>query len=103
MSFFEPISGADFDEKLEQARQTPGALIIDVRGTTEYERGHIPGARSVPLNQIPTLDEDRATPLFLYCHSGLRSSRACKALTQMGYATVTNLGGILDYTGMFEV
>lgn len=103
MSFFEPISGSDFGEKLEKARGTQGAMIIDVRGDAEYAEGHLPGAVNIPLNQIPTLDAAKDTPLFLYCRSGARSMRGCQALEQkLGFTNVTNLGGILDYKGPLE-
>ena len=46
------------------------AVVIDVRGDPSFEAGHIPGARSVPLDQI----ERRAAelkklgkPIVLYC------------------------------------
>ena len=62
MSFFEPISGADFDKKLEAARATAGARIIDVRSAVEFAEGHVPGVENIPLNQIPTLDAPKDTP-----------------------------------------
>jgi len=102
MSFFEPISGADFGEKLERARERAGAVIVDVRSEAEFGEGYVPGARNIPLNQVPSLDMPRETPLFLYCRSGARSSRGCKALEKLGYTDVTNLGGILDYKGPLE-
>lgn len=102
MSFFEPISGGNFGEKLEQARAMDGAVIVDVRSEAEFGEGYVPGARNIPLNQVPALDMPRETPLFLYCRSGARSARGCKALERLGYTSVTNLGGILDYTGPLE-
>ena len=102
MSFFEPISGADFDQKLEQARSVAGARIIDVRSAVEFAEGHIPGATNIPLNQIPALDAPQDAPLYLYCRSGARSARGCKALEKLGFTNVTNLGGILDYKGPVE-
>ena len=42
------------------------------------------------------------TPLFVYCHSGARSSQAVRALTRMGYNNVKNIGGIAAYTGEVE-
>ena len=43
MSFFEPISGADFDDKLKAARETLGAVILDVRSAAEYAGAMCPG------------------------------------------------------------
>ena len=102
MSFFEPISGADFDQKLEQARSVAGARIIDVRSAVEFAEGHIPGATNIPLNQIPALDAPKDVPIYLYCRSGARSARGCKALGKLGFTNVHNLGGILDYKGPVE-
>ena len=102
MSFFEPISGGDFDEKLERARAAEGAVIVDVRAEAEFADGHVPGAVNIPVNQVPKLDVPKDTPLFLYCRSGARSSRGCKALEKLGYTNVTNLGGILDHKGPVE-
>lgn len=102
MSFFEPISGSDFDQKLAQARAVPGARIIDVRSAVEFAEGHVPGVEHIPLNQIPTLDAPKDAPIYLYCRSGARSARGCKALAKLGFTNVTNLGGILDYKGPVE-
>ena len=102
MSFFEPISGADFDEKLAKARQTQDAMIIDVRSAAEVAEGYIPGAVNIPLKQIAELDADKQTPLFLYSHSGQQSVSGCKLLETRGYTNVTNLGGIVDYKGPLD-
>ena len=102
MSFFEPISGADFDAKLEKARQTQGAVIVDVRSAEERAAGYIPGTVHVPLAEIATLEADKDTPLFLYSRSGQQSVSGCKFLEELGFTHVTNLGGVVDYKGPME-
>ena len=97
MSFFNPISNGEFERKLTAARETEGAVIVDVRAPVEVAEGYIPGAVNIPLNQIPTLDKPKDTP-----RSGARSERAAKALGKLGYTNVTNLGGILDYSGPLQ-
>ena len=42
---------------------------------------------------------DRGAPLYVYCRSGGRSSRAAALLKRMGYTNVTDIGGIADYRG----
>jgi adenylyltransferase/sulfurtransferase len=74
--------------------------IIDVREPYEWEIGHIPGARLVPLDriaeEIPRLDKRRET--ILYCKVGGRSMRAARQLADAGVADVRNLaGGILRW------
>lgn len=74
--------------------------IIDVREPYEWEIGHIPGARLVPLDriaaEIPRLDKRRET--ILYCKVGVRSMYAARQLSDAGVSEVRNLaGGILRW------
>ena len=74
--------------------------IIDVREPYEWEIGHIPGARLVPLDriaaEIPRLDKRRET--ILYCKVGVRSMYAARQLADAGVFEVRNLaGGILRW------
>jgi molybdopterin/thiamine biosynthesis adenylyltransferase/rhodanese-related sulfurtransferase len=61
--------------------ETP-PVVIDVRDPDEYRDGHIEAA-------VP----DPATPVVLYCQTGLRSMLAAKALRDLGYTNVINLQG----------
>ena len=91
---------------LEEFHATPNALLVDVRNPSEYNAGHIPGSHNFALSRILQEAEeefpDKSQPLFVYCQSGARSARAGKLLDLMGYASVTDLGGIADYTGPKE-
>jgi molybdopterin/thiamine biosynthesis adenylyltransferase/rhodanese-related sulfurtransferase len=74
--------------------------IIDVREPYEWQIGHIPGARLVPLDriaaEIPRLDKRRET--ILYCKVGVRSMNAARQLADAGVSEVRNLaGGILRW------
>lgn len=74
--------------------------IIDVREPYEWQLGHIPGARLVPLDrlgeEIPRLDKRRET--ILYCKVGARSKFAAQQLADAGVTDVRNLaGGILRW------
>ena len=89
------------DAELERFRDTPGAVLLDVRTPEEYAAGHIPGSRNVPLDELhrSELPEDPETPLFVCCLSGARSRQAALLLRQAGYGDVTDLGGIQNYHG----
>lgn len=54
--------------------------LIDVRQPEEYEQGHIPGARLMPLGELDShADELRklaGRDLIFYCKGGVRSARA---------------------------
>jgi adenylyltransferase/sulfurtransferase len=74
--------------------------IIDVREPYEWQIGHIPGARLVPLDtipdEIPRLDKNRT--IILYCKVGGRSLHAARQLARAGAADVRNLsGGIIRW------
>jgi sulfur-carrier protein adenylyltransferase/sulfurtransferase len=74
--------------------------IIDVREPYEWQIGHIPGARLVPLDrigaEIPRLDKNRET--VIYCKVGARSLYAAQQLADAGVTEVRNLaGGILRW------
>ena len=91
---------------LEEFRASPNALLVDVRNPSEYGAGHIPGSINFALSRILQEAEaefpDKGQPLFVYCQSGARSARAGKLLELLGYESVTDLGGIADYTGPKE-
>lgn len=91
---------------LNAFRETPGALLLDVREEEDYHAGHIPGSTFVSLQAIPTpvlqTVSDKDTPLFVYCYRGNRSRYAVSILKEAGYTNVTNIGGIEFYHGDLE-
>ena len=92
-------------ERLNEFYEQENAILIDVRQPDEYAQGHIPGARSVPLQKLRDFSlevTDPDTPIYVYCLSGGRSARAVRALRGVGFTAVTDLGGINAYTGELE-
>ncbi|SMC76452.1 rhodanese-like domain-containing protein [Papillibacter cinnamivorans] len=76
--------------------------IIDVRTEEEYRSGHIPGSRNIPLHTIGPDNKklkDKDKRMFIYCYSGSRSWQACRRLKKLGFADVTNIGGITAWNG----
>ncbi|WP_019635212.1 rhodanese-like domain-containing protein [Paenibacillus fonticola] len=79
-----------------------GRVVIDVRETGEYMRGHIPGAKNIPLSQLQRrlgeIPHDK--DLLLYCQSGMRSKNAARILSKNGFSTLSHLaGGISAWRG----
>lgn len=102
MGLLGSLFGQGIDAHMETARATEGAVVLDVRTPDEFYEGHIEGARSFPLagiQSILTRIPQRETPLFVYCLSGARSAQACRVLDQLGYADVTDMGGITRWSG----
>ena len=95
----------NINDELKFARETEGAVIVDVREADEYAQGHIPGAINVPADNLETIQSiviDKDTPIFSYCLRGSRSRGAAKAMKAMGYTHVINMGGINKYKGELE-
>jgi len=74
---FETLTAAEFKEYMRTNKEK-NYLVIDVRQASEYEDGHIPGARLMPLTEVETrlftLPPDR--DLIFYCANGGRSQWA---------------------------
>jgi rhodanese-related sulfurtransferase len=69
--------------------------VIDVRDEHEWARGHIPGARLVPLDQLRA-DPERALgsrPIVFVCAKGVRSLTAAKLAERLGHTGLYNLEG----------
>lgn len=74
--------------------------LLDVRTPAEYACGHIDGFVNIPLDELRQhLSElDPAKPVYLHCHSGLRSYLACRILTGYGFDCHNLAGGYRFYS-----
>jgi molybdopterin/thiamine biosynthesis adenylyltransferase/rhodanese-related sulfurtransferase len=72
-------------------------VLVDVRDPDEYRDGFIEPATNISRGflefRIGAAVTDPATPIVLYCQTGLRSVLAAKALRDLGYTNVVNLQG----------
>ena len=73
------------------------ALVLDVREPAEFAKGHILGAKNVPLGDFERraaeLDKHKAKPVIVTCDSGSRATRVIEGLKTRGFARVFNLNG----------
>jgi len=73
------------------------AVVIDVCEPDEFARGHIIGAKNLPLAQVndklPQLVKNKSTPVVMVCQVGARSSRAVAAARKLGYENAQSLSG----------
>ncbi len=75
-----------------------GVVLVDVRESEEWDRGHIPGAVHVPRgyleSRIDAAVADRDARVVLYCASGQRSALAAHTLSELlGYTNVASMTG----------
>jgi rubrerythrin/rhodanese-related sulfurtransferase len=101
---FENMTAEEFDEYVRTHKEKD-YLLIDVRQESEYEQGHIPGAKLMPLAEVETglftLPANR--DLIFYCQNGGRSQWAASLVGEgeVCEKTVYHLvGGILTRDGI---
>ena len=105
MSILYIFKRPDINAGVEEYRNNPGALLVDVRGADEYRQGHIPGSVNLPLPSLSgrkSIGVGKDSPVYVYCLSGARSAQAAGILQRMGYNNVKNIGGIAGYKGEVE-
>ena len=79
----------------------PVDVVIDVRSKLEFWLGHLDGAICIPVNVIASALPNRtgvskASRILVYCASGGRSAAAAMQLRSLGFANVTDGGGISE-------
>ncbi len=79
----------------ELSARADDATVVDVRSSSEWSEGHIPGSLHVPLAELTSrLQELRARqPIVTYCQTGARSTVAASLLRASGIAEVSNADG----------
>jgi len=78
-------------------------IVLDVRTPKEFAEGHIDGAININYydpNFKAQVEQkiDKSKPVYIYCRSGGRSSKAMLIMKDSGYSTLYNLlGGIIAW------
>ncbi|HCM84597.1 MULTISPECIES: rhodanese-like domain-containing protein [Enterococcus] len=75
--------------------------IIDVREAYEYQMGHVPHAKNLPLSGLgaSTSELNPDNDYYLICQSGARSENACAFLDSQGFKVINVLGGTSAWPG----
>lgn len=76
--------------------------LVDVRSEEEYYKGHIDDAININIADTEKFTAeiqklDKTKPVYVYCHSGVRSRRAGKLMQELGFTS------IYDFTGGWSV
>ena len=64
----------------------PSVQVVDVRSRSEWLKGHLPGAISIPLLDLDSSEQliDLSRPSLVYCHEGYRATTAASILLRHG-------------------
>jgi len=90
---YQNINVKEFNELKEDSN----TIILDVRTSEEYKKGHIENAEHIDvlepdfLTKVRRLNPNNA--YLIYCRSGSRSQRAANLMAQAGFEHLFNLKG----------
>jgi len=79
------------------------AVVLDMRSAESFSRGHIVGARNVPMDELDghldKLARFKSKPVVAVCDAGITSSKAVNTLRNSGFESVYNLKGGMNAWG----
>jgi len=72
-----------------------GDILIDLRDTRDYLKGHLPEAVNVPFDKLEDIlgKIGNSRRVFLYCETGSHSMLAARILSSKGYRVYNLYGG----------
>jgi rhodanese-related sulfurtransferase len=90
-------------KELDRSLQDLSPLVLDVGTSLDFEAAHVPGARWISRGwldiKLPDQFPDRGQPIIVTCPDGQHSVLAARALTEIGYRSVSVLnGGVRAWT-----
>lgn len=97
---FKGVSPAQLTELINREN----ALVVDLRGQGDFEKGHIIGSKHLLPSQVDPegklLAKAKETPVVLVCAVGVTASATAQKLVKAGFKKVSVLdGGIGAWTG----
>lgn len=95
------VTGRDVVERFEKGDPP---FILDVREDDEFEEGHIPGAKLIPLGELQRRLHElpKDTEIVCVCRSGSRSAWATGLLTAGGFHASNMQGGMIAWPGLVQ-
>jgi rhodanese-related sulfurtransferase len=96
---FKAVSPAQLTELINRE----DALVVDLRGQGDFEKGHIMGSKHVLPSQVEPegklLAKAKESPVVLVCAAGMTASGVAEKLVKAGFKKVSVLdGGVGSWT-----
>ncbi|MBQ1235639.1 MAG: hypothetical protein IIX72_01565 [Oscillospiraceae bacterium] len=93
-----------FWHDVENLPRDGSVFLLDTRTPFEVMQGKIDGFVNIPLDELRgRLDEiPKDRPIYVHCHSGLRSYLACRILTGNGFDCYNLAGGWRFYESVIN-
>lgn len=96
------VTNVNADEAYKLINENKNTVILDVRTKGEFESGHIPKAKNIPIQlisaRIKELEKYKDTPILVHCASGGRSPSAVRALVKSNFTQVYHLNkGLMSW------
>ncbi len=91
-----------FWHDIEKLPHDESVTLLDVRTQTEVQRGRIDGFIHIPVDSLRERMKEipKDKPVYVHCHSGLRSYIACRILAGHGFETYNLAGGFRYYSAV---
>jgi rhodanese-related sulfurtransferase len=83
-------------ERVAEMLERREVQVIDVRERSEWEAGHVAGARHVELDRVQAQAEtiEKGTPVVFQCRGGSRSEMVASAFRAAGWDAYNMEGGL---------
>lgn len=86
------------EDLLEMIANKKNFKLVEVLAKEEYEQGHIPGALSLPLDELECLAKKKLKKtdmIVVYCasYSCQASTKAARKLLDLGYSRILDFKG----------
>lgn len=94
------LSPEDASVLVEENKDNPDFIILDIRTSKEYSDGHLECAVNLDFYQDDFQEKiengDKGKKYLICCGSGVRGSKVLKSMQDAGYLEVYNmLGGVM--------
>lgn len=96
------LNAKQVEELIEENKDNPEFIILDVRTSEEFNSAHIPNALNIDYKSSDFKDKvsklDKGRTYITYCRSGGRSTKASEIMLEMGFENIYMIdGGIVAW------